>query len=110
MADVEGGAFEPSTTAWWQSNDGKWHPPADGMSYGLTGYADSLCESAPDRGSRVLSFVGVVSGVLTISGLLDSKAKSVAFAIVASVFLLDLVVTMQRGRHLERRRERPLPG
>jgi len=109
MADGERCVLEPSTTAWWKSNDGKWHPPANGLSYGLTGYADSSGESAPDRIFRAFYFVTILFGVLTISGLLDSRAKSAAFAIVASGFLLAFVVTVQRGRHLKRREGRPLP-
>jgi hypothetical protein len=109
MADVEGGVLEPSTTAWWQSNDEKWHPPADCLSYGLTGYADSPDERTHDHILQVQGFVTILLGVLTISGLLDAKAKSVAYAIVASAFFLAFVVTAHRGRRLKRREGRPLP-
>ena len=80
MTGVESGTFELSPIAWWQSRDGMWHPPADGRSYGRTGYGYSSGDSVPDRTVQVLGTI--VLGVLTISGLMDSKTKSAAFAIV----------------------------
>jgi multisubunit Na+/H+ antiporter MnhF subunit len=102
MTGVESGTFEPSPTAWWQSPDGNWHPPADGRSYGLTGYVDSSGESVPDRTVQVLGFVTGLLSVLTISSLMDSRTKSAAFAIVAFGSLLSFVLTVRRARHVRK--------
>jgi hypothetical protein len=102
MTTAESSECQPSSIAWWQSSDGNWHPPEDGRSYGLTGYADTSGESVPDRMYRVLGFATIVLGVLTISGLMDSKTKSAAFALVGSGFFLCLVLTGRRGRRLKR--------